>query len=272
MTKGSRWIDQAINLVEGKGGRARLSLANAPDHIFAIGDVHGCLDVQQKMEARILEACATLKGSKLILYLGDLVDRGLDSKGVLDHCLSDLPDGIERMSLCGNHDQFFLDFFRDPDLESRWLDWGGRATLRSYGIDFDRMQKQSADDEGVKAELKAAMDRAIPASHIAFLESLPVSLTIPDVHFVHAGLRIGVPIEAQDEQDMLWIRDDFLVGEQASDRLVIHGHTPSPMPRMGKGRIGIDTKAVGGGPLTGLHWHQGKHRFMTVVTDSCVLR
>ncbi|TLP46127.1 serine/threonine protein phosphatase [Cohaesibacter sp. CAU 1516] len=268
MTMRSFPADHATNLAEEMGGRARLSLPVAPDHIFAIGDVHGCLDVQQKMEARILEIAADLKGAKLILYLGDLVDRGMDSKGVLDHCLSELPDGIERLSLCGNHDQAFLEFINQPDLEAHWLDWGGRETLMSYGIDVDKLVAK----EGSKADLKAELETRIPPEHIAYLEALPLSLTIPEAHFVHAGLRIGVPIEAQEETDMLWIRDEFLVKEQASDRLVIHGHSPAPMPRMGKGRIGIDTKAVGGGPLTCLHLHQGKHRFMTVVTDSCALR
>nr|WP_321445974.1 metallophosphoesterase [uncultured Cohaesibacter sp.] len=268
MTKGSSVVNQAVNLVEGKGGRARLSLPVAPDHIFAIGDVHGCLDVQQKMEARILEVCADLTGTKLILYLGDLVDRGDESKSVLDHCLSALPATIERLSLCGNHDQAFLDFINHPDLDAHWLDWGGRETLLSYGIDCDKLRAEG----GTEADLTAAMEAHIPPEHIAYLKALPLSLTIPEAHFVHAGLRVGVPIGAQEEVDMLWIRDDFLVKEQASDRLVVHGHSPAPMPRMGKGRIGIDTKAVGGGPLTCLHLHQGKHRFMTVVTDRCALR
>lgn len=268
MTKGSSLANQAINLSESKGARARLSLSVAPDHIFAIGDVHGCLDVQQKMEARILEIGSDLNGAKLILYLGDLVDRGADSKGVLDHCLSDLPDGFERLSLCGNHDQAFLDFINQPDPDAHWLDWGGRETLLSYGIDVAKLRAEG----GSMVDLKAELEERIPPEHIAYLEALPLSLTIPEAHFVHAGLRIGVPIEAQEEVDMLWIRDEFLVKEQASDRLVIHGHSPAPMPRMGKGRIGIDTKAVGGGPLTCLHLHQGKHRFMTVVTDRCALR
>ncbi len=255
---------QSRDLGQRQEYRRRLTLTHPPAHIYAIGDVHGCLDLQQKMEKLILADSAAMPGFKLILYLGDLVDRGADCKGVIDHCLSPLPDGYERLSLCGNHDQMFQDFLQAPSLSAEWLGFGGRETLMSYGVDVDQLAAGSMPDDA----FAALIGDAVPASHLHFLHQLPVAVTTPDVHFVHAGMRIGVPIQEQDATDLMWIRAEFLVDTPASDRLVVHGHTPASSPRLGPGRIGIDTKAVGGGPLTALHLHGGSHRFLSVVSEA----
>ncbi|MEP0236063.1 MULTISPECIES: metallophosphoesterase [Roseibium] len=243
--------------------RRRLQRQLPNTDIFAIGDVHGCLELQKKLEQLILEESNDVSRNKLILYLGDLVDRGPDSKGVIDHCLSPLPEGCERLSLCGNHDQLFFEFLLAPSLSAAWLDFGGQETLMSYGVDINQLIAGRANDE----DLALALSEAIPGEHVRFLEALPVALTVPEAYFVHAGMRIGVPMEDQEDHDLMWIREDFLVDEAASDRLVVHGHSPAPTPRMGPGRIGIDTKAVGGGPLTALHLNGETTRFFSVAAE-----
>ncbi|WP_289036495.1 metallophosphoesterase [uncultured Roseibium sp.] len=243
--------------------RKRLERQLPNTDIYAIGDVHGCCGLQKKLEQLILAENSDEPRNKLILYLGDLVDRGPDSKGVIDHCLSSLPDGCERLSLCGNHDQLFFEFLLRPSLSAHWLDFGGRETLMSYGVDADELAGGHTSDE----EFAQVLSEAIPSAHFLFLQALPVALTVPEAHFVHAGMRIGVPMEDQDDHDLMWIREEFLVDEPASDRLVVHGHSPAPTPRMGPGRIGIDTKAVGGGPLTALHLRGETTRFLSVSFD-----
>jgi len=243
--------------------RKRLERQLPNTDIYAIGDVHGCSGLQKKMEQLILAESSDEPRNKLILYLGDLVDRGPDSKGVIDHCLSPLPEGCERLSLCGNHDQLFFEFLLAPSLSADWLDFGGRETLMSYGVDVDQLKEECASDE----DLVRLLTEAIPRAHFLFLQALPIALTVPGAHFVHAGMRIGVPMEDQEDHALMWIREDFLVDEPASDRLVVHGHSPAPAPRVGPGRIGIDTKAVGGGPLTALHLRGETTRFLSVSSD-----
>ena len=257
----SHFAQKARRLCEGRPPRPRLQFESRPDSIIAIGDVHGCLEKQKEMEALILAECRAEDGRTMIIYLGDLVDRGPDSAGVVAHCQSPLPNGVERLSLCGNHDQAFLDFLTEPTLATDWLQFGGRETLRSYDVDVEDPAITQMDE----AALANHVRMVIPARDLAFLNALPAAISMPGLIFVHAGMRIGVPIEKQDEFDLMWIREDFLVEERASDSLVIHGHTPAPHPRLGTGRIGVDTKAVGGGPLTALHiTASGEHRFLQV--------
>ena len=261
------FISSAKNLMAGQPCRPRLFLEEAAFDIFAIGDVHGCAGLMRAMETRIFQESEQRSKKHpedavhtLILYLGDLVDRGPDSAGVIEQCLSPLPQGYERLCLCGNHDHMFLQFLTEPDKDSRWLDFGVRETLISYGIDVDARAVQSLSNKDFARLLK----ERIPDRHRQFLQSLPAALTTPQAHFVHAGMRVGVPMQEQDENDLLWIREEFLVDEPASDRLVVHGHTPGPEPREGPGRIGVDTLAVGGGPLTALHLRDAGIGYMAV--------
>lgn len=243
--------------------RMRLTLPTPANGIYAIGDIHGCLDLLKKMEDKIQTECAGRPGDTLILYLGDLVDRGPDSKGVIDHYMSPLPDNLQRISLCGNHDQLFFEFLLQPSLDSNWLGFGGQETLLSYGLDMNDILAGSISE----AEFAALLNKTIPQTHRTFLRELPSALSTDEAHFVHAGMRIDLPMAEQTDEDLMWIREDFLVDRQASDRLIVHGHSPAPSPRLGPGRIGVDTKAVGGGPLTAVHVHGGHHRFLSVTRE-----
>ncbi|WP_316858567.1 metallophosphoesterase [uncultured Cohaesibacter sp.] len=253
--------ENAIRIAVHGSDRHRLEIAGPPTRVVAIGDIHGCISLLKQMEARIFDRYEAADGETLILYLGDLVDRGPDARAVIEHYLtSPLPKGFERLSLCGNHDLTFHDFLKAPSLRSKWLGWGGVATLASYGINVEAFMMSGLADEAF-ADLVLGK---IPSEHVELLGRLPLALSLPTVHFVHAGLRPGCPIEDNSVRDMLWIRDDFLVEQNASDRLIVHGHTPVDTPLVGPGRIGIDTGAVYGGSLTGLCIEGENHHFIEV--------
>ncbi|WP_425961595.1 metallophosphoesterase family protein [Rhizobium nepotum] len=215
--------------------------------IYAIGDVHGSLDLLLQAEQKILADLASNPSPALVILLGDYVDRGRDSCGVLEHLLQPPPAPLRRIALCGNHEQLFSDFLENPQDNMHWLDFGGHQTLLSYGVDIDyflhkgRLRLQP---------LKDALIGAIPQTHRQLLSNLPIYARIGPYIFVHAGFKPGLPLEAQTDEDMLWIREPFLSQGAGLDLLVIHGHTPVAAPESGPQRIGIDTGAFTTGRLT----------------------
>ncbi|HTM77315.1 MAG TPA: metallophosphoesterase family protein [Devosia sp.] len=228
--------------------RPRLTVQEWPAAIYAIGDVHGGLAVLLDLEARIVADAAIIDGEKWIVMLGDYVDRGPDSAGVLDHLLRPAPTGFSRTMLAGNHEDLMLDFLRSPDREHDWLKFGGIQTLESYGVDVNAIVSGRLSRR-MSSEVLASY---IPQEHIALLQGLPVALALPGMVFVHAGLRRGVPLERQSERDMLWLRPDPDEREedQLDGLLVVHGHTPVTQPFVSRYRIGIDTGAFSTGVLT----------------------
>ena len=229
--------------------RRRIDLGDKPASfpIYAIGDVHGSLDLLLQAERKILADRGPDPSPALVVLLGDYVDRGRDSRGVLEHLLQPPPAPLRRIALCGNHEQLFHDFLENPQQNMHWLDFGGRQTLLSYGVDIDyflqkgRLRLQPFRD---------ALLGAIPQTHRQLLSSLPIYARIGPYIFVHAGLRPGLPLEAQTDEDMLWIREPFLSQGAGLDLVVIHGHTPVTEPETGPQRIGIDTGAFTTGRLT----------------------
>lgn len=225
--------------------RLRIPRERATD-IYAIGDVHGCLDLLHEVEDRILAEATKTAGMKLVVMIGDYIDRGPDSEGVLEHLCKKLPAPLYRIALCGNHDDAFLKFLNNPDGDLTWMSYGGDMTLQSYGIDPGYWL--NIDPSGAQMR-KTALAR-VPASHQRFLENAPVSLTMGDFCFVHAGVVPGRPFEKQRDHDLMWIREPFLTRGPESDKTVIHGHTPTEDISFGKGRIGIDTGAFMTGKLS----------------------
>lgn len=220
--------------------------------IYAIGDVHGQLEMLQAAHARIAEdRVATGDAAALVVHLGDLVDRGPDSRGVIQFLIDGIARGEPWMSIKGNHDRFFSTYLRTGALTDArlragltWLNprMGGDATLRSYGVEKSLFQRESAF-------FRAAME-AVPEAHVAFVESLPTYHRTDDLLFVHAGLRPGLPLSDQIEDDLLWIRDEFLVDTRDHGWLVVHGHTPFDDPMHCGNRVNLDTGAGYGDPLT----------------------
>ncbi|MCX8998430.1 serine/threonine protein phosphatase [Rhizobiaceae bacterium BDR2-2] len=237
--------------------RIELDFGVIPGPIFAIGDIHGRVDLLRDAERRIfanLEATGASNG--LIILLGDYVDRGPNSAAVLDYLVQPPPANARRIAICGNHDVAFLNFIEDPDGNTRWLDMGGRDTLLSYGIDLDHVLKRGT------GALKDALKEAVPQTHIDLLERMPVCVRINDFVFVHAGLRPGIPLDQQSDRDMMWIREPFLTEGPGLPLVVVHGHTPVPEPQVGPGRIGIDTAAVSTDRLSVLKLDRGKARML----------
>ena len=243
-----------------KKSRRRLVMNQAPQCIYAIGDVHGCIDQQRRLEQMIVADGQQFPGLKLIVYLGDLVDRGPSSSETIDHCMKALPDHFVRVCLCGNHDQALLDFYNKPTMKSEWFAVGGKEALASYGIDINHVVKMKLRKE----EFISLIKQSIPSEHIEFLKAMPVALTFPDVHFVHAGMIPGIKLEDQTDFDLMWARSEFLIDRKVSDRLIVHGHTPASEPMIGPGRIGIDTGAYMGGGLTAVRIYNGDYSFMSV--------
>jgi len=216
--------------------------------IYAIGDIHGHLDKLEAAHALIEDDRAREgTGAARVVHVGDLVDRGPDSAGVVEYLRALYEKDDRIVVLRGNHDQLFVDFLT-YDLETlretgalRWIDSviGGRETLASYGV--RRIMKSAAH--------RAARDK-VPDAHHEFLQELPLMHEEADCVFVHAGVRPGVPFDKQDPEDLLWIRNEFLLSTVNHGPLIVHGHTPSDeVVHMGN-RLGIDTGAAFGGPLS----------------------
>ncbi len=226
-----------------------------PGHfVVAIGDVHGRLDLLEMLWQQV-DAASRLSSARhrTLIFLGDYVDRGLHSAHVIDRFLEGFP-GFETIFLKGNHDETLLQFLVDPTIGDVWRNFGGLETLRSYGVVHTK--------EKSWAETRSQFAAAIPKAHVDFLKNLKLHVSVGDYLFVHAGLKPRVPLEAQREFDLLWIRDEFLNSEANFGRVVVHGHTPTETPDIRPNRIGIDTGAYMTGKLTALILEDKSRQFL----------
>ena len=227
--------------------RAFLSATHWPARIYAIGDVHGCHAQLQSLEEKIIQDSEGVAGEKWIVMLGDYVDRGPASAGVLNHLCEAPPVGFQRICLAGNHEIMMLQFLSAPDMTSDWLRFGGTETLLSYDVHPSDLTGLSLSG---RLEL---LRRQIPRTHVDFMTSLPLALALPGLTFVHAGIRPGIDMGEQVEDDLIWIREPFLGNSASLPFRVVHGHTPVDQPEVIGQRIGIDTRAYASGILTSLH-------------------
>jgi serine/threonine protein phosphatase 1 len=225
-------------------GFETLSAADEPGTIYAIGDIHGCLDLLRRLEDQLFEDASRRPGGKWLVMLGDYVDRGPHSAGVLDHLLAPMPEGFERISIAGNHEVAMLKFLEQPSRNSSWLGFGGIETLQSYGI------SESSVAGASRSTLRDLIHSHIPPEHSDFLRRLPLLFATPNYLFVHAGLRSGTPLEQQHPDDLLWIRNEPAMGYAEFHKLVLHGHTPTPDVVFGDHRISVDTGAYLTGRLS----------------------
>lgn len=217
--------------------------------VYAVGDVHGRLDVLGPLLRDIAEDALRSRPAEtpLLVFLGDYVDRGPDSKGVVDLILQMQGYGrIETHVLKGNHEEALLRFLEDPPFGAVWLENGGGPTLISYGVE----PPAARTDAEAWVRTREAFARALPPAHEAFYESLELLITVGDYAFVHAGVRPGVAIEDQVERDLLWIRQEFLEAPGPYGKVIVHGHTPTEEAQLTRHRLGIDTGAYATGLLT----------------------
>jgi len=218
-----------------------------PRPIYAIGDIHG----QAAELDRVLHLIHQDGGAEAeIVFLGDFIDRGPDSQGVMERLSRGKSEGRNWTFLMGNHDRMFRWFMEDfprhdPTLlvEFNWLHprLGGDTTLASYGIPVTGRDRMS--------EIHARARKAVPQSHIDFLQALALSHETPDHFFAHAGIRPGVPLKDQTEGDLLWIRKEFHAFTAPHPKLIVHGHTPVDSAKHYGNRVNLDTGAGYGKPL-----------------------
>lgn len=258
-------LDSLRRLFSGKSSeqpapqpRPRLSSDQWPAALYAIGDIHGCLDELRQLERQIVADAAGIAGDKWLISLGDIIDRGPHSAEAVEHLMSPPPPGFTRFCLAGNHEQMFNAFLAQPHFDSPWLSFGGWETLTSYGLDQQRAQDMSM------RVFKETVQSLVPREHVDFLAALPSAFSLPGTVLVHAGIRRGTPIEDQEETDLLWIREPFLTDAPTDGLRVVHGHTPVPEPEAVHGRIGIDTAAYATGRLTAVWLDATSHRFLEV--------
>jgi len=216
--------------------------ARLPDghRVYAIGDVHGCLGKLRALHAAIAADCAARPmPSTVLVHLGDLVDRGPDSAGVIELLAQGSPiAGVETVNLMGNHEHMALAALAGQDRRSVavWLDNGATASLDSWRV-----------PPGAPV---SEWPSHIPPRHLMFLRDLLPMYRLGPYLFVHAGVRPGVPLDRQSRDDLLWIREPFLSFDGDYGAVVVHGHTPRREPEVRHNRISVDTGAVMGGDLT----------------------
>ena len=221
----------------------------APYVVYAIGDIHGEIAALEQLLETIAAHARTLPASQpILIFLGDYVDRGRDSRSVIERLSRNAIPGFSCRFLLGNHEAAMLEFLHNPIKGAPWLSFGGIETLASYGI---------RTSVGITSpdRCRQARDRLaaiLPHQHLSFLQSLELYAVIGDYVFVHAGLRPGRPLCRQRREDLLWIREPFLSSRRRHEKLVVHGHTITSSVEITPNRIGIDTGAYLSGELTAL--------------------
>jgi serine/threonine protein phosphatase 1 len=228
--------------------------------VYAIGDIHGRDDLLAELR-RLIEIDAGARGMdrRVIVHVGDYVDRGPHSRTVLDQLIGAPLAGFQSVHLKGNHEDMMLRFLADPGEGALWLLNGGDATLQSYGIAADTPVLRGP----ALGKLHRALIRRLPRAHLAFLEGLALDHREGDYLFVHAGIRPGLALDRQAPEDQLWIREPFLGWTGDHGVVVVHGHTPAPEPEIRANRIGIDTGAFYSGRLTCVVLEGGGRRFLS---------
>jgi serine/threonine protein phosphatase 1 len=213
--------------------------------VYALGDIHGRSDLLKEMFTVIDADMLRNPVSRPVeVYLGDYIDRGPNSSRTLD-LLIERSLGRETVFLKGNHEAYFLELLRDPTKFEDWRQFGGLQTLMSYGI-----QPTLNPNIEERNDLMRALARVVPGNHLKFLKSLKASFLCGDFFFVHAGVRPGIPLNEQQEADLLWIRNEFLDSDENFGKFIVHGHTPVRAPDIRPNRINIDTGAYATGNLT----------------------
>ncbi len=229
--------------------------------VYAIGDIHGRSDLLERMHGLIMCDARDFAGSrKVVVYLGDYVDRGLGSREVVELLIHSPLDGFVPVYLKGNHEQLLLDFLDGSVLFRDWMAYGGDATLYSYGVGLKgpRIRPESHD------EMLEKFHTNLPNHHTDFYRNLSLTNSEGDYFFAHAGVRPGVALAEQTETDILWIRNEFLDWDENFGKVVVHGHSITPAPDVRHNRIGIDTGAFATGQLTCLVLEgEGRHFLST---------
>ena len=226
--------------------------------VYVVGDIHGRTDLLDRMVALIsrdLEANPI--SNSLTVTLGDYIDRGPDSRGVIERLVRN-PFPTRLVALKGNHEALLEAFLSNPSVAEHWRQLGGLETIHSYRVPVGELMI-GRNHENAAEGLRAA----VPEEHLKFLASLQTSITVGKYFLCHAGVRPGVPLERQSIEDLLWIRDEFLNSTADLGKIVVHGHTPTERPEILPNRINVDTGAYATGRLTCVVLESSEPRFLT---------
>ncbi len=232
-------------------------ILNGNRRLYVIGDIHGRLDLLDRMIAAIALDAGEAGAKSLTVTLGDYVDRGPKSRGVIER-LARNPFPGDYVALKGNHEALLEAFLADPRTGEHWQRLGGVQTLQSFGVRLSPLIGGRGFEQAAQ-DLRAALT----PEHLKFLSSLKMSLTVGRYFLCHAGVRPGVPLDRQSDEDLMWIRGEFLDSDADFGKVVVHGHTPAVEPQVRTNRINIDTGAFVSGKLTCVVLEGESYRFIS---------
>ena len=229
-------------------GRDRVPVGARGYRAYAVGDIHGRLDLLDQLLEAIHQDLSRRPARKVLLvFVGDLIDRGPASREVVERLRTYRHGGVRPVFLLGNHEEVLLRILGgDAELITKWRWFGGTECLESYGLDSSELAGLTS------AEALEAVRKAIPPEHVEFLESFVDTFRFGDYLFVHAGIRPGIELDQQRQSDLRWIREPFLLDDSDHGFVVVHGHTITADIDERPNRIGIDTGAYRSGVLTAL--------------------
>ena len=231
--------------------------------VFAVGDIHGCKELLNVIHNKIIEASKNKEGEKLLIYLGDYIDRGTDIKGTIQTLIDFQPKNFTIVFLLGNHEQMLLDFMAAKRNSLYiWLGNGGLETLESYGCDMNSYIDNAMELKGEEL-IRKQFTRLLPSAHKNFFNQLILNYEWGDYFFVHAGINPDLPIEKQEKETMLWTREkNFFNPKMTCSKIIVHGHTPVEKIEKYPFRINLDTGSFYSGKLSCLKIENGKLSFL----------
>ncbi len=214
--------------------------------IYCIGDIHGRDDLLQQIHDKVASDVSNYNGTKIVIYLGDYIDRGECSKQVIEILLNNPLPGFDSIYLRGNHEQCLIDFLVESKVGKAWFNYGGLQTLVSYGIRYKKIPTSVKDLQAIQNELK----QQLPHRHLEFFDRTQLFCCFGSYYFVHAGVNPRSSLKQQLPEDQLWIREGFIEHAKAFEKVIVHGHTITDEPDFQFNRIGLDTGAYQSGKLT----------------------
>lgn len=257
--------NKILNMLGRRRSNSPAAAVPGGQRVYAIGDVHGRLDLFETLiEAIERDDAGSSPAMTTMVLLGDLVDRGLESAGVIARA-REWQRGRNVRILTGNHEEMFLRSFEDIDVLRHFLRFGGRETVLSYGIDKPRFARAELE------EVQQILHEVVPQEDIEFLRSFEDIIMIGGYLFVHAGIQPDTPVDKQEPRELRWIREPFLSHTQPHEQVVVHGHTISEEPEDRGNRIGIDTGAFRSGKLTALVLEGTSRRYLQAIEQDGVV-
>ena len=231
--------------------------------VYAVGDIHGCKSLVDNMHDKIVETSKKIQGEKLLIYLGDYIDRGPDIKATIQSLIDFKPKDFTKVFLLGNHEQMLLEFIAGSrNSPYIWISNGGLETLESYGTDISKYIDNTMELSFDK-KIREEFIEFLPFSHKDFFNQLQFNFIWEDYFFVHAGINPSIPLDRQEKETMLWTREkSFFNPKMTYNKIIVHGHTPAEKVEHYPFRINLDTGSFYSGKLSCLKIENGKLSFL----------